>query len=223
MGAQWPPRSRPLLGTCALLSLAAAALLGHILLHQLAVVPRGLCGCTQVPKETNRACQQGAHSPGPQSRPGAAPTQCDVPPNSRFDCAPDKAITQGECEARGCCYAPVGRPRGSRMGPPWCFFPPSYPSYRLGNLTATDTGYTARLTRAAPTFLPKDILTLRLDVLLETESRLHFTVGGWAEAAAWGQGRDTAPLGSAPPTDVSGAPAESWCEQTVPTAGSGGC
>ncbi|EPQ16443.1 Lysosomal alpha-glucosidase [Myotis brandtii] len=51
----------------------------------------------------------------------------------------------------------------------------SYPSYRLGNLTATDTGYTASLTRAATTFFPKDILTLRLDVLLETESRLHFT------------------------------------------------
>lgn len=176
MGARGPPRARPLLGVCALLSLAAAALLGHVLLHQWAVVPRGLCGCSQVPEETPRACQQGAHSPRPQSRPGAAPTQCDVPPNNRFDCAPDKAITQEQCEARGCCYAPVGRPGGSRMGPPWCFFPPSYPSYRLGNLTATDTGYTASLTRATPTFFPKDILTLRLDVLLETESRLHFTI-----------------------------------------------
>lgn len=168
-----PPRARPWLGVCALLSLAATALLGHVLLHQLAVAPRELCGA---PEETPRACQQGAHSPGPQSRPGAAPTQCDVPPNSRFDCAPDKAVTQGQCEARGCCYAPVGRPGGSRMGPPWCFFPPSYPSYRLANLTATATGYTASLTRAAPTFFPKDILTLRLDVLLETESRLHFTI-----------------------------------------------
>lgn len=75
------------------------------------------------------------------------------------------------------------------MGPPWCFFPPSYPSYRLGNLTTTDTGYTAGLARASPTFFPKDILNLRLDVLLETESRLHFTVGGpGLVGRGWGRG-----------------------------------
>ena len=73
------------------------------------------------------------------------------------------------------------------MGQPWCFFPPSYPSYRLENLTITETGYTATLTRAVPTFFPTDIMTLRLDMLMETESRLHFTVGrmgarGWAGA-----------------------------------------
>jgi len=62
------------------------------------------------------------------------------------------------------------------MGQPWCFFPPSYPSYKLENLTTTETGYTATLTRNTPTFFPKDILTLRLDVLLETEGRLHFTI-----------------------------------------------
>lgn len=115
--------------------------------------------------------------------------QCDVPPNSRFDCAPDKAITQEQCEARGCCYVPArGTSAGSQMGQPWCFFPPSYPSYKLGNLTATDTGYTASLTRDTLTFFPKDILTLRLDVLMETESRLHFTVGGlgrWVRAWTW--------------------------------------
>lgn len=63
------------------------------------------------------------------------------------------------------------------MGQPWCFFPPSYPSYKLENLTTTETGYTAALTRTTRTFFPKDILTLQLDLLLETESRLHFSVG----------------------------------------------
>ena len=66
-------------------------------------------------------------------------------------------------------------------------FPTSYPSYRLENLTSTETGYTATLTRAVPTFFPRDIMILKLDVLMETESRLHFTVGrmgaiGWAGA-----------------------------------------
>lgn len=213
MGARGPPRARPWLGVCALLSLAATVLLGHVLLHQLAVAPLELCGG---PEEPPRACQQGAHSPGPQPRPGAAPTQCDVPPNSRFDCAPDKAVTQGQCEARGCCYAPVGRPRGSRMGPPWCFFPPGYPSYRLGNLTATDTGYTASLTRAAPSFFPRDVLTLRLDVRLETESRLRVTVGGGrgvGEGTAWGCGGGGGGRGS-----VGLLSAQTWA---VPPQGAG--
>lgn len=191
MGMRWPPCPRPLLAVCTLLSLATAALLGHVLLNSLALVPQELHGFSQVP-EMYRARQQGASGPRPQAHPRTAPTQCDVPPNSRFDCAPDKAITQEQCEARGCCYVPVGQPRGSQMGPPWCFFPPSYPSYKLGNLTATDTGYTASLTRATPTFFPKDIMTLRLDVLLETESRLHFTVGRLAGARRvprWGRVR----------------------------------
>ncbi|ELK12281.1 Lysosomal alpha-glucosidase [Pteropus alecto] len=173
----WPLCSRPQLGLCALLSLAAAAFLGHILLHDFAVVPRELYSFSQVSEEMDQGCQQGAGGPRPQPSPGAAPTQCDVPPNSRFDCAPDKAITQEQCEARGCCYVPARWRSGeSQMGQPWCFVPPSYPSYKLGNLTTTDTGYTASLTRDSPTFFPKDILTLRLEVLMETESRLHFTI-----------------------------------------------
>ena len=179
---RWPPCSRSLLGVCTLLSLA---LLGNILLHDLEVVPRELQGFSQ--DEIHQACQPGASSPECRGSPRAAPTQCDLPPNSRFDCAPDKGITQQQCEARGCCYVPAKWPPDAQMGQPWCFFPPSYPSYRLENLTTTETGYTATLTRAVPTFFPKDIMTLRLDVLMETESRLHFTVGrmgarGWAGA-----------------------------------------
>uniref|UniRef100_A0A673VNX4 P-type domain-containing protein n=2 Tax=Suricata suricatta TaxID=37032 RepID=A0A673VNX4_SURSU len=183
MDGGWPLCCRPLLRVCALVFLATATLLGHVLLHDLLVVPREQRGPSPAPEGLYRAHQQGAGQRGPQATPGhrgsprAAPPQCDVPPNSRFDCAPDTAITREQCEARGCCYVPARRgPRVPRMGQPWCFFPPSYPSYKLGNLTTTDTGYTATLTRTAPTFFPKDILTLRLDVLLETESRLHFTI-----------------------------------------------
>lgn len=190
---RWPPCSRPLLGVCALISLA---LLGHVLLHDFLVVPRELRSFSQEPEEMYKARRPGASSPGPQPGPGhrgspsAVPTRCDLPPNSRFDCAPDKAITQEQCEARGCCYVPAGPgPLGAQMGQPWCFFPPSYPSYRLENLTTTETGYTATLTRATPTFFPKDVMTLRLDVLLETESRLHFTVGRGGPGKVGGVGR----------------------------------
>ncbi|KAK2497272.1 hypothetical protein MC885_013421 [Smutsia gigantea] len=174
MDVRWLPCSRPLLGVCTLLSLVTAALLGHVLLHTISVVPGELRGFSQEPEEIYRAHQQGSSSPGLQPTPGhhdnprAAPTQCDVSPDSRFDCAPDKAITQEQCEARGCCYVPARQwPQGSRMGQPWCFFPPSYPSYRLENLTTTDTGYTATLARTTLTFFPKDILTLQLDVLIK--------------------------------------------------------
>ncbi|XP_066876537.1 lysosomal alpha-glucosidase isoform X3 [Kogia breviceps] len=174
---RWPPCSCPLLGVCALVSLA---LLGHILLHDFDVLPRELhiSSLEEIyPARQPRASGQGPQLiPGRHSSPRAAPTRCDVPPNGRFDCAPDKAITQEQCEARGCCYMPARRPPGTQMGQPWCFFPPSYPSYRLENLTTTKTGYTATLIRATPTFFPKDIMTLRLDVLVETESRLHFTI-----------------------------------------------
>ncbi|XP_004709306.1 lysosomal alpha-glucosidase isoform X2 [Echinops telfairi] len=172
------PLARPLLGACAFALLATAALVGHVLLHDCAVVPRELAGFMRGPEEADPARSPGSR-PAPQrlSMPGLAPTQCEVPPNSRFDCAPETAITREQCEARGCCYSPASlSPRGPRMGRPWCFFPPSYPSYRLENLTATETGYTATLTRATPTFFPKDILTLRLEVLMETPSRLHFTI-----------------------------------------------
>lgn len=145
-------------------------------------------------QKTFRPHHRAGYRPGPQhirehpEQPTAVPTQCDVPPNNRFDCAPDKGISQEQCEARGCCYVPAGQ---VLMGQPWCFFPPTYPSYRLENLSSTEMGYTATLTRTSPTFFPKDVLSLQLDVLMETESRLHFMVGvgmvdpGWS----WVSGR----------------------------------
>ncbi|XP_037664457.1 lysosomal alpha-glucosidase [Choloepus didactylus] len=186
MDVRRPPRSwrlaTPLLGACTVAILATAALLGHFVLQDFMVAPRGP-GAVYSVLQVYQVRPPGASSPGHQPpwerlhSPGAAPARCDVPPNSRFDCAPEKAVTRELCEARGCCYVPAhGGPLGSRMGQPWCFFPPDYPSYRLENLTRTGTGYTGTLTRATPTFFPKDILTLRLEVLMETESRLHFTI-----------------------------------------------
>ncbi|XP_048674815.2 lysosomal alpha-glucosidase isoform X2 [Caretta caretta] len=115
---------------------------------------------------------------GQLETPGAAasgPLHCDVSPDSRFDCAPEKLLSRAECEARGCCYVPVSI-KGSAIWQPWCFFPPSYPSYKMENLSATETGYTAGLTRTVPSFFPEDLMVLRLDVVFETEGRLHFTL-----------------------------------------------
>lgn len=103
------------------------------------------------------------------------PGACAVSAENRFDCARDRALGREECEQRGCCYAPVMQTLPS--GPPWCFYPPSYPGYRMGPFSPTALGSTATLSRSTPSYLPRDIAMLRLDVMEETESRLHLTVG----------------------------------------------
>lgn len=98
--------------------------------------------------------------------------ECTMALESRFDCARDRVLGQRECEERGCCYSPLP----NSGGPPWCFYPPSYHGYAMGPLTPTPQGQAATLTRARPSYLPKDISTLRLDIMEETAGRLHLTV-----------------------------------------------
>uniref|UniRef100_A0A8C8S4Y2 Lysosomal alpha-glucosidase n=1 Tax=Pelusios castaneus TaxID=367368 RepID=A0A8C8S4Y2_9SAUR len=122
-------------------------------------------GQTWSRKWTAQLESAGAAAPGP--------LRCDISPDSRFDCAPEKLLSRAECEARGCCYVPVSS-RGPALWEPWCFFPPSYPSYKVENMSATETGYAASLTRSIATFFPEDIMVLKLEVVFETEGRLHF-------------------------------------------------
>ncbi|CAJ1074960.1 lysosomal alpha-glucosidase [Xyrichtys novacula] len=98
--------------------------------------------------------------------------KCALAPESRFDCGRDRLLSQGECEERGCCYAPLP----DSEGPPWCFYPSSYPGYKMGPFTPTPRGQAATLTRATPSYLPKDISTLRLEVMQETAGCLHLTI-----------------------------------------------
>lgn len=184
MNIRKPLCSNSVVGACTLISLTTAVILGHLMLRELMLLPQDLPESSSGLWKTYRPHRQEGYEPGPlqvqeqTEKPRAVHTQCDVPPSSRFDCAPDKGISQEQCEARGCCYVPAGQVlEEPLMGQPWCFFPPSYPSYRLENLSSTESGYTATLTRTSPTFFPKDVLTLQLDVLMETDSRLHFTVG----------------------------------------------
>uniref|UniRef100_A0A8C3ULC5 Lysosomal alpha-glucosidase n=1 Tax=Catharus ustulatus TaxID=91951 RepID=A0A8C3ULC5_CATUS len=101
--------------------------------------------------------------------------QLQVSPGGRFDCGPERLLARADCEARGCCYIPGPGPR-SGPGPPWCFFPRGYRSYRAENLTATESGFSARLRRVAAAFLPAAVDTVRLDLALETPARLRFTL-----------------------------------------------
>ncbi|KAM6957048.1 lysosomal alpha-glucosidase [Aplochiton taeniatus] len=99
---------------------------------------------------------------------------CGLELDSRFDCARDIVLSHAECEERGCCYAPL--PHAASGGPPWCFYPRNYSGYKMGPFTPTPRGQAATLIRPSPSYLPKEILTLRLEVMEETESRLHLTL-----------------------------------------------
>ncbi|KAI5097402.1 lysosomal alpha-glucosidase isoform X1, partial [Silurus meridionalis] len=98
-------------------------------------------------------------------------TGCALPEEKRFDCARDRTVSQAECEKRGCCYLPLTQTEYN--GPPWCFYPASYPGYRMGPLSPTPKGQSATLSRATPSYLPRDISTLQLDVMNEEAGRLH--------------------------------------------------
>ncbi|XP_072225139.1 lysosomal alpha-glucosidase [Leuresthes tenuis] len=116
--------------------------------------------------------KSGFHPKSVQNSGFSRERECTTDPESRFDCGRDRLLSQEECEERGCCYSPL---TGS-VGPPWCFYPSLYPGYKMGPLTPSRQGQTATLTRTSPSYLPKDISTLSLEVTEETSSCLHLTL-----------------------------------------------
>ncbi|TRZ01375.1 hypothetical protein DNTS_034928 [Danionella cerebrum] len=102
----------------------------------------------------------------------ALKNQCNVPVDSRIDCGRDRSLSLNDCEERGCCYVPL--PGSS--GPPWCFYPYGYPGYKMGCMVPSKTGQRATLIRSVPSYLPRDVHTLQLDVMEESLDRLHLTL-----------------------------------------------
>uniref|UniRef100_A0A9J8ADS9 Lysosomal alpha-glucosidase n=1 Tax=Cyprinus carpio carpio TaxID=630221 RepID=A0A9J8ADS9_CYPCA len=100
--------------------------------------------------------------------------QCGIAVESRINCGCDRSLSRADCEARGCCYVPL--PQSGLGGPPWCFYPVRYPGYKMGPLLPTEKGQRATLARSAPSYLPRDIPTLQLDLMPETLGRLHLTL-----------------------------------------------
>nr|XP_060642833.1 lysosomal alpha-glucosidase-like [Anolis sagrei ordinatus] len=101
-----------------------------------------------------------------------------VPEDLRFDCYPERntVVTRELCEARGCCFVDSDQSSGSTNGVPWCFYPPDFPSYTLGNVNETEMGLVGFLTRKAKAYYPKDVEKLQLSVEFETDTRLHVKI-----------------------------------------------
>ena len=105
--------------------------------------------------------------------------QCSISDGSaKFDCYPDAVLGKTDpavCKARGCCWLPVHASKVG-MSVPWCYYPKNYDGYIINDLKATSTGFTASLIRTSASGWPNDITHLTLDILMETQSRLHFKV-----------------------------------------------
>lgn len=92
----------------------------------------------------------------------------------RFDCYPEQGSNQQTCEARGCCWSPpTVRPF---TDVPYCYFPTNYGGYRYVNVSKTDSGLIAYMTRTFKSPYPEDVQNLRMTVKYESEDRLHVKI-----------------------------------------------
>ncbi|XP_070579688.1 lysosomal alpha-glucosidase-like isoform X1 [Ptychodera flava] len=107
-------------------------------------------------------------------------SQCITQDSLRFDCYPEQGSTRQKCEDRGCCWrepsASVAANLSATTAVPYCFYPLDYPTYSVKALVETNFGYRADLVRSTKTYYPKDVMHLRMDVLLETDNWLHFKI-----------------------------------------------
>ncbi|XP_067911990.1 lysosomal alpha-glucosidase isoform X3 [Heterodontus francisci] len=93
----------------------------------------------------------------------------------RFDCYPerDRVVTRELCEQRACCFIQLSP---DPAGVPWCFYPPTFPSYILRNRTPTELGEVGELIRKNKTYYPWDVWKLQLNVMFEADHRLHVKI-----------------------------------------------
>ncbi|XP_035233973.1 lysosomal alpha-glucosidase-like isoform X2 [Stegodyphus dumicola] len=107
---------------------------------------------------------KGKNKPEPTS---TCPKISDV---ERFDCHPNRPISENECIKRGCCYIPATDQNvsdwdlinSSYLGIPSCFFPENYKGYKISNIVEKDDGFEADLNRNIPSGFPDDINKVHL-------------------------------------------------------------
>ena len=101
-----------------------------------------------------------------------APNCDSIPIHQRSDCWPQgTGASQQSCAAKDCCWDPV-----KNGSVPQCFYPSNYQGYIVQSSKWTPTGMSYTLTRNSSSGWPADIKTLTLDVIYETQQRLHFKV-----------------------------------------------
>ncbi|XP_045214547.2 lysosomal alpha-glucosidase-like isoform X2 [Mercenaria mercenaria] len=114
--------------------------------------------------------------------------QCDITnPSEKFDCFPEKSISEEGCMRRGCCWqkdATRRKPLKSRnendtqapVDVPYCFYPRNFPGYSVDERKDTPLGFSMNLSGQPPTYYPRGVRQLAVEVYYETNQRLHVKV-----------------------------------------------
>ncbi|XP_060570891.1 lysosomal alpha-glucosidase-like, partial [Ruditapes philippinarum] len=114
--------------------------------------------------------------------------QCDIQiPSQKFDCYPEKSVTEEGCLDRGCCWQkdlsrrlPIQSMNENDTQSPvdlsYCFYPRNFPGYSVDERTDTPPGLSMKLTGKPPTYYPKGVTQLAVDVSYERGQRLHVKV-----------------------------------------------
>ena len=105
---------------------------------------------------------------------------CTLSAVYRFDCHPERFVIKDTCLSRGCCWTDrdTYNKKNSELtrGQPQCYYPSNFPGYTVNNMTAISLGYQVDLAKNFSAYYPKDVKVLKMDVMFETNSRLHVKV-----------------------------------------------
>lgn len=118
-------------------------------------------------------------TPGPKST--CTPVQEDF---KRFDCHPDRPISQKSCLERGCCFLPASDLKvddydlinSSYLGVPSCFFPLHYKGYRRKDKKTSGNKISATFERVTSSGFPNDVQKIALEVTPIDDNRLRIQV-----------------------------------------------
>lgn len=122
-------------------------------------------------------------------------TSCTLDPVYRFDCHPEKFATEETCVARGCCWMdsemttteppdmtdtmedPMTNAGQNNAGsPPQCFYPSDFPAYAVTGVTGTSVGFEAEMMKNETAFYPREVTTLKVHVMYESDTRVRVKV-----------------------------------------------
>ncbi|GFQ88016.1 lysosomal alpha-glucosidase [Trichonephila clavata] len=103
---------------------------------------------------------------------GSKPDTCSIPDVEKFDCHPDRPISEAECLKRGCCYIPASDlsvkdsdlTKSSFLGVPSCFFSRNHKGYEIDNIIKDADHIEATLSRNISSGFPKDVQKVHLNI-----------------------------------------------------------
>ncbi|GFV46113.1 lysosomal alpha-glucosidase [Trichonephila clavipes] len=103
---------------------------------------------------------------------GNIPDTCSIPDVEKFDCHPDRPISEAECLKRGCCYIPASDLsvkdsdliKSSFLGVPSCFFSRNHKGYEIDNIIRDADHIEAILSRNISSGFPKDVQNVHLNI-----------------------------------------------------------